>query len=79
MKKDDIQLQMGGGVMDRGDSNHSDAKYDTSLDTSHDNGGMLRGGGHEMMVRTTHDHDQVKKNNLLFIWFYMAALDAIIT
>jgi len=58
VKKDDIQLQMGGGVMDRGDSNHSDAKYDTSLDTSHDNGGMLRGGGHEMMVRTTHDHDQ---------------------
>jgi len=39
VKKDEIQLQMAAGVMDRGDSNHSDAKYDA--------GGMMVEGGRE--------------------------------
>ena len=43
--------------MDRGDSNHSEAKYETSLE-GHE---MLRSQNHDLttMVRTGHDHDQV--------------------
>ena len=64
VKKDDIQLQLQGGVMDRGESNHSadtgQAKYEPSLDTSHDSG-ILRQtqGNHDLLVRGGHDHDQV--------------------
>ena len=47
MKKDEIQLQMTGAVMDRGDSNHSEAKYETSLE-----------GHHELLVRSGHEHEQ---------------------
>jgi len=63
VKKDDIQLQLQGGVMDRGESNHSadtgQAKYEPSLDTSHDSG-ILRQtqGNHDLLVRGGHDHDQ---------------------
>ena len=63
VKKEDISLQMtgGGGVMERGDSNHGDGKYDAGLDTSHD-GSMMRSAGagqnHDMMVRGGHEHDQ---------------------
>ena len=55
VKKDEIQLQMTGGVMDRGDSNHSDAKYETSLD-GHE---ILRSQNHDItpMVRSGHDHE----------------------
>ena len=54
---------MVGGVLDRSDSNHGD-KYDTnSLDTSHDNGGLIRtGAGHDIMVRTGQEHEQVSHN-----------------
>ena len=63
VKKDDIQLQLQGGVMDRGESNHSadtGAKYEPSLDTSHDSS-ILRQtqGNHDLLVRGRHDHDQV--------------------
>ena len=63
VKKDDIQLQLQGGVMDRGESNHSadtGAKYEPSLDTSHDSS-ILRQtqGNHDLLVRGGHDHDQV--------------------
>lgn len=50
--------------MDRGESNHSadtgQAKYEPSLDTSHDSG-ILRQtqGNHDLLVRGGHDHDQV--------------------
>merc|ERR1711936_145982 len=56
-KKDEIQLQMTGGVMDRGDSNHSDAKYETSLD-GHE---ILRSQNHDIttMVRSGHDHEGI--------------------
>jgi len=56
VKKDEIQLQMTGGVLERGDSNHSDAKYETSLD-GHE---MLRSQNHDLtsMVRGGHDHEQ---------------------
>ena len=45
--------------LDRGDSNHSDAKYETSLD-GHE---MLRSQNHDLttMVRTGHEHDQVEE------------------
>jgi len=59
VKKEDIQPQMAGIVgLDRGDSNHSDNKYDTSLDNSHDNGAMMRTGNHDLMVRQGHEHEQ---------------------
>ena len=38
---------MTGAVMDRGDSNHSDAKYETSLE-----------GHHDLLVRGGHEHEQ---------------------
>ena len=55
VKKDEIQLQMTGGVLERGDSNHSDAKYETSLE-GHE---MLRNQNHDLtsMVRGSHDHE----------------------
>ena len=63
MKKDDIQLQLQGGghVMDRTESNHSadTAKYEPGLDTSHDSGLMRQTGNHDLLVRGGHDHDQV--------------------
>merc|ERR550539_2379498 len=46
VKKDEIQLQMTGAVMDRGDSNHSDAKYETME------------GHHELLVRGGHEHER---------------------
>merc|ERR1719476_631787 len=66
VKKDDIQLQLQGGVMDRGESNHSTdntgaqplpLKYEQSLDTSHDSG-ILRQqtqSNHDLLVRGSHD------------------------
>ena len=64
VKKEEIQLQLQGGVMDRGESNHSTdtgAKYEPGLDTSHDSG-ILRQqtqSNHDLLVRGGHDHDQV--------------------
>jgi len=63
VKKEEIQLQLQGGVMDRGESNHSTdtgAKYEPGLDTSHDSG-ILRQqtqSNHDLLVRGGHDHDQ---------------------
>ena len=53
MKKDEIQLQMAAGVMDRGDSNHSDAKYDTGM--------LVEGGreqGHDGLLSIRQQHQQ---------------------
>ena len=73
MKKDEIQLQMAAGVMDRGDSNHSDAKYDAGMmveggrsEQGHDGLLSIRQQqhqgtaqqNHEMIVRHEGGHEQ---------------------
>merc|ERR1719483_1741705 len=55
IKKDEIHLQLAaaGGVMDRGDSNHSDAKYDTGM--------LVEGGreqGHDGLLSIRQQHQQ---------------------
>ena len=49
VKKDEIQLQIASGQMqiERADSNHSEAKYETSLE-----------GHHDLLVRSGHEHEQ---------------------
>jgi len=73
VKKDEIQLQMAAGVMDRGDSNHSDAKYDAGMmveggrsEQAHDGLLSIRQQqhqgtaqqNHEMIVRHEGGHEQ---------------------
>lgn len=60
VKKDEIQLQMAAGVMthERGDSNHSDAKYDTGM--------MVEGGreqGHDGLLSIRQQHQQGGQQN----------------